>query len=204
MSKRRLGSVGRDLLVAVAGFGLILSVVYTFGRLFIPSDGFLSVLATAEVPQDGESSLLLDLRADLLALDASAAVVEVSGAVDDRLLLDHVDRFSAGGFEGESIHLSVTYRGDRGVLLLAGSDLVVGVPASAGVTATLTTEGKTFIAKDGECVSELSRFESDPALPIPRFSGELVCTDVPELRTEATASFVVVFEFEPELEPHDI
>ena len=195
-----IGGVKQDLLVAVVGFWLIFSVAFTFGRLFVPTHSALRFLATSDVaPAGSHDSLLLELRADLLALRRSGAIAQVSGAVEERLVLDQVDRFSGGGFEGEPIHLLVTYRGNHGVVLLGATDAAVGVPMSERVTATLTTDGKTFIARQGECVLELTRFESDPVFPIPRVSGQMSCTEVSELRTDASASFTVVFEFEPEV-----
>lgn len=201
--RSEIGGVKQDLLVAVVALWLIFSVVYTFGRLFLPTHSVLRFLATSDVaPPGSHDSLLLELRADLLALHSpgaitqAGAIAQVSGAVEDRLLLDQVDGMSAGGgFEGEPIHLSVTYRGNHGVVLVSATDVAVGVPTSGRVTATLSTDGKTFIAHEGECVLELTRFESEPGHPIPRFDGQMSCTDVSELRTDATASFTVVFDF---------
>ncbi|MEX1207759.1 MAG: hypothetical protein WEE36_04010 [Acidimicrobiia bacterium] len=195
--------VGRDVLVAGVGFWVILSVVYAVGRHLIPSSEIIAVLATSvRVDQDGNESMLFDLRTDLLAVGYStesgaqgAAVAQVSGAVEDRLLLDHVDRTSVSLDEDEQIHLAATYRGARGVLLVAASGLTVGLSTSEQVSVTLTADGKTFIGTGGACIMELSRFESDTSRGW-EWAGHVTCTDVPEIRSEATASFTVVFEYE--------
>jgi hypothetical protein len=195
--------VGRDVLVAGVGFWVVLSVVYAFGRHFLPSNDVIAALATSvQVDQVGNESMLFDLRADLLAVGSSAesgrrgaAVVQVSGAVEDRLLLDQVDRTSASLEEGGPIQLSATYRGARGVLLVAASGLTVGVSTSEQVSVTLTADGKTFIGTDGACVMELSRFESNSSRGW-EWTGHVTCTDVPEIRSDATASFTAVFEYD--------
>jgi hypothetical protein len=196
--------VRRDLLVAVGGFLVVFSVVYTLGRYFIPSDELVSVLATADQGDDG--GLLLDLQLDLLEGgyatepgSRGAAVAQVSGAVEARLLLDDVDRFSASPSEdGESIQFSVTFSGAHGLLQLSAVGAAVGVPTSERVNATLTTDGKTFFGKDGACVLVLDRFEADPDAPRGwEWAGHVTCTDVPEVRSDGTASFTVVFEVVP-------
>jgi hypothetical protein len=192
-----------DLLVAVFGFLVVFSVVYTVGRHFIPSDELVSVLATADQDDGG---LLLDLQIDLLEGGYStapggqgAAAAQVSGIVETRLVLDHVDRSSASLSEdGESIDVSVTFRGAEGLLQLAAGGVTVGVPTAERVNVTLTTDGKTFFGVDGMCVLELARFEADVDAPRGwEWGGHITCTDVPEVRSDGTASFTVVFEVVP-------
>ncbi|HEX9762832.1 MAG TPA: hypothetical protein VGA97_07020 [Acidimicrobiia bacterium] len=199
--------VRQDVLVAAVAFSVVFSVVYTLGRHFIHSHEIVSVLATIDpADQDGDGGLLLDLQNELLAVGYStepdrqgAAVAEVSGVVEARLLLDHVDRSSASlSADGESIHLSVTFSGAQGLLQLAASGVTLDVPTSEQVNATLTTDGRTFFGKDGACVLELARFEADADAPRGwEWAGHVTCTDVPEVRSDGTASFTVVFEVVP-------
>lgn len=191
--------VQEDLLVAVIGFLVVFSVVYTVGRHFIPSDELVSVLAAAD---QGDGGLLLDLVEGGYPTapgSQGAAVAELSGVVEGRLLLDHVDRYSASLSEdGQSIHVSVTFSGAQGLLQLSAVGAAVGVPTSERVNATLTTDGKTFFGKDGVCVLELTQFETDPDAPRGwEWAGHVTCTDVPEVRSDGTASFTVVFEVWP-------
>ncbi|MEX0825396.1 MAG: hypothetical protein WD184_01360 [Acidimicrobiia bacterium] len=194
--------VREDLLVAVIGFLVVFSAVYTIGRHFIPSDELVSALAAADQDDGG---LLLDLHLDLVEGGYSttsgsqgAAVAQVSGVVEDRLVLD-VSGYSASPSEdGDSINVSATFSGDQGLLQLSAVGAVVGVPTSERVSATLTIDGKTFFGNDGACVLELAQFEADPDAPRGwEWAGHVTCTDVPEIRSDGTASFTVVFEVWP-------
>jgi hypothetical protein len=207
MSRPRseIGGVKQDLLVAVVGFWLIFSVVYSLGRVFVPTfdlPSMASALAGGEAPGEG-SEVLPSLRAELLALQHSGVIVRFSGAAEGQALLDQVDSFSvswpplAAAEVEDPIRLKIGYRGGNDRLTVLAKDVTLGVITEDGATAILTTEGMTFVAHEGDCTFELTRLEIPSEIPgVPSFSGEITCNDITEVRSAVTVSFVAVFRYD--------
>jgi hypothetical protein len=201
--------------VALIGFAAIFSVVYAFGRLYIPTFGptpLAAVLATqGEANQSADSRLLHGLHADLLTLPGSAAVVEASGAISQRFVLVNLDSFGLLLGEGlptvdSPIDLKLNLSGEGATLSVVSKGVVLGGPQQvARMTVVFSTGGKTFYPPADNCVLELLESEllirevGDGQMWLPDYLGQVSCTDVPEIRTGELVDFTAVFRYVPQV-----
>jgi hypothetical protein len=201
----------RDLLVALMGFGVVFALVYVTGRALLPSSDLAELVAQSA---DTEHVLLDDLRADLSALGRSAAVIEVSGAVAGRSVLDNANVpyvFERLGAEadpygpGMPIDLDVRYSSRGVTLAMIIPQVEPGVVRIEGMTIVFTVEGRSFNARAGDCMVELTRSgyllgetASSFVLAWPYFAGQVTCEEVRELRSDDTVSFTAVFHYDPD------
>lgn len=204
----------RDLGVGLIGFALILAVSHTVGRAMVPS--FPQALGNIEIPRvgDGGSSevSVVSLRADLAPLERPVALLQASGAVDGRLLLDRGE--SQGGIflpedyeEGDELLLvdvNVRFSGSGSALTVVADQMPTDQPRSEGMTVVLTSGQQTFTAGRGACTLELVESGytvlSRPwgQVLVPHFAGSLVCDEVSELRSGDLVSFIAVFDYKVE------
>jgi hypothetical protein len=155
----------------------------------------------------GELSVVA-LRADLAPFERPVALLQASGAVDGRVLLDRGE--TQGGFflpedfeEGNVVPIDVNVRfsGSGAVLTLIADQMPVDEPRSEGMTVVLTSDGQTFTAARGACTLELIdsgyTILSRPwgQMLTPHFAGHLACGEVSELRSGVLVSFVAVFDY---------
>jgi hypothetical protein len=213
MTPARPTGWGTDLLVGLVGFWLVFSTSYAVGRAAMPS--FRSALDDIEFANPGSEGAgqvsILAMRAELAPLERPAALLEASGGVDGRFVLDHGESAaSTGGFffpsdiAGDSegaIDVSVRFSGPGAALTLVADQMPINQPRNDRLTIVLTSDGQTFNAARGACTLEL--IESGYStltrpwgqVSIPHFAGHLACNDVSELRSGTLVSFVVVFDY---------
>ena len=202
-------------MVALIGFAVVFSVVYAFGRLFIPSFGpsqLAGVLATqGEASQSAGSRLLHDLHADLLTLPGSAAVVEVSGVISQRFVLVNLDSFGLLLGEGlptvdSPIDLKLSLSGQGATLSIVSKGVVLGGPQRvARMTVVFSTGGMTFYPLADNCVLELLesalliRAVGDGQMWLADYLGQVSCSDVPEIRSGQLIDFTAVYRYVPQV-----
>jgi hypothetical protein len=212
MTTRQL--FGRDVRIALVGFGVVFSLVYVVGRMFLPSFGSSLAQLVAE-REESETALLDDLRVDLVAL-TDAAVIEWSGAFHGRSVLDRVtvpyvwvpagpetDAFVPDG----PVDIHASYSRGGGALSVVAEEAVAGPLRTAAMTVVFTIDGHSFVAKSGECALELSRsgyiLDLTPTgaaglvIATPYFAGHVICEGVADIRSGDTISFTAVFRYEP-------
>ncbi|MEX1208380.1 MAG: hypothetical protein WEE36_07215 [Acidimicrobiia bacterium] len=202
--------LGRDVSAAIVAFLVVFAVGYVAGRVAMPV--FRSALGEIELPSAGEGGAgevsVVAMRADLAPFERPVALLQASGAVDGRVLLDHGE--TQGGFflrddfeEGSVVPIDVNVRfsGSGAVLTLIADQMPVDEPRSEGMTVVLTSGGQTFNAARGACTLELIdsgyKVVSRPwgELLTPHFAGHLACGEVAELRSGSLVSFVAVFDY---------
>jgi len=205
------GRLRRDLLVAVFAGWLVFSTVYVFGRLFLAGVGErlaeVPVAAADEVAAPAPS--VDGLRADLASTEQPAALIEARGAIDGRLVLDrgqsNVALFgNPFGVDPDepALDLDVRFSGRDATLRIVAEGITVGETRTGRMTVVIAAGPQTFNARPGMCALEMSEIDyvtiSRPwgQVVLPSFSGQLVCIDVPELRSGENASFTVVFAYE--------
>jgi hypothetical protein len=197
----------RDLVVAVSGFAITFSLIFVMGRVFIPSFG--ATIGDVDIAATGGSPLL-DLRTDLAALHPPAAVLEATGALEGRFVLDRTVFVSRFGRPrnivnvGKDVPVDIDVKFSAGglILTLVAEQVPVGEPRRDRMTVVVTADGQTFSAQPGSCAIEL--FESGVLTRntglgqaiSPSYSGQVTCTDVAEIRSGALVSFTAVFVYE--------
>jgi hypothetical protein len=197
----------QDLLFGLVAFLVVVATIYTVGRAAMPV--FRSALGDIELSSAGDGGSgevsVVALRADLARFERPVALLQASGAVDGRVLLDHGEAqggfFMSNGFDGSVVPINVRFSGSGVVLTLIADQMPVGEPRSEGMTVVLTKDGQTFTAARGACTLELidSGYNTisrpwGQALT-PYFAGHVTCGDLSELRNGTLVSFVAVFDY---------
>lgn len=233
MKRGALRRFGRDVVVGLIGFGVVFSLVYATGKAFEPPEPqaalaqpnvAYSIDLTKEAGSD--PTLLEDLGAELVALEEpSAAIVDISGAIEERLVLQSADLGRFGSetlFDSETgepnpdtegpLDLNIKYSGGQAALSLILREATVGVPQTDNMDVILSVGPKSWFAHAGDCTLELLDMDwivmsvPMPALvggsPVvervfPAFAGVVSCKDVTEVRSGEIASFSAVFTFGP-------
>jgi len=204
---RRSRRVARDVSAAFLAFLVVFAVAYVVGRASMPGLPF----ALGDLPlEDAEDSgtSIASLRADLVALESSGAVVATTGAVEAKLTLDRAESQVPWNWADEvadldeitlDLHLRLT--GSDGTLTIKTDQIGRGEPRTDRMTVVFTTGGMTFNPRSGMCSLELRDVgyttERRPwgEISLPWFDGQLVCTDVPELRSGDVVTFTAVFAY---------
>ncbi|HAX82294.1 MAG TPA: hypothetical protein DCY40_07000 [Actinobacteria bacterium] len=185
--------VGQDLTAALIAVGLVLLTTYGASRVLIPA---------APSPDDTEQTTSgRDPVAEVEALPESAAVIDASGFVEERLVLYYFVRsFQWSRPDGSSNDVDVKYQGSGAELTVLVRGITVGVPRTDRMTIVLTLDGKTFNAHPGDCTLIFTRFEyfashADPTRLVPSFAAELQCSDLSALRSGETLSLIAAFDY---------
>ncbi len=190
-----MGSIrrgGRDLLAGALAIGLVISATYLAGRVFLPPPDNTQANET--------TSRALDPAAEVAARPEVLAVIDASGAVEGRLLLDRTvpNAQIHSGPDGSSDDIDIKYEGAGATLRLLAPAITVGVARTDRITLIVTYEGKTFNAHPGDCVLMISRFEYLHSAGFPRltasFVAELTCTEIADIRSGDTLSFTAVID----------
>jgi hypothetical protein len=205
---RRSRRVARDVSAASLAFLVVFAVAYVVGRAAMPGLPFAPGDLSLEGAGDSGTSIA-SLRADLVALDSSGAVVATSGAVEAKLTLDRAESQVPWNWADEvadldeitlDLHLRLT--GSDGTLTIKTDQIGRDEPRTDRMTVVFTTGGMTFNPRSGMCSLELRDVgyttEQRPwgEISLPRFDGQLVCTDVPELRSGDAVTFWAVFAYQ--------
>lgn len=141
--------------------------------------------------------MLEDLGAGLAALEnPAAAIVAVSGAIEERLVLPSAQLRDFGtpydvetgepNLQAEGpLDLSIKYSGGQAALSLVLSDTSVGVPQTDNMR-FFSVGSKSWFAHAGDCTLELVDFDWIVLgeLLFPAFAGVASCENVTELRTD--------------------
>jgi len=192
-----------QLLGGLITFSLILAATFVTGRVFLPStESALGDITGTLVT----TTTQLDPRRTLDDLPYPAAAVVISGAIEDRLILDRVVREATigRGPDPSSNDIEIRYTDGGSTLTLIVRGVTIGVAHTEPFTVILTTAGQTFSAHPGDCNLLIDRFEYTSLPPTPplttsrlvaTFAGQLTCTNVLELRTRAAASFFAAFDY---------
>ena len=188
-----MGSIrrgGRDLLAGVLAIGLVISVTYLAGRVSLPpSDNTQSSQTTSGA---------LDPAAEVAARPEVLAVIDASGAVEGRLLLDRIvwNAHMHSGPDGSSDDIDIKYEGPEARLRLVAREITVGVARTDRITLILTYDGKAFLAHPGDCVLMISRFEylRFERILTASFAAELTCNEIADMRSDDTLSFTAVID----------
>ncbi len=189
-----MGSIqrgGRDLLVGALAIGLVISATYLAGRVSLPPPDNTQANET--------TSRALDPAAEVAARPEVLAVIDASGAVEGRLLLDRtVPNAQIQSWpDGSSDDIDIKYEGPEATLRLLARGITVGVARTDRITLILTYDGKTFNAHPGDCVLMISRFEylRFEGMLTASFVAELTCTEIAQLGGGSdTLSFTAVIE----------
>ncbi|HSM02616.1 MAG TPA: hypothetical protein VK960_09305 [Acidimicrobiia bacterium] len=92
---------------------------------------------------------------------------------------------------------------------ISAREMEEGVSRTDRLTIILNAGGKAFNARQGDCTLTLVSLEfvdlpgrlGMTGLPerrnMPRYTGEIVCTGVADLRGEGSVSFAIVFVYDP-------
>lgn len=204
---RRRERVGRDVLAAAVTFALVLSVVYTAGRVALVPMSHWELLALAEGVESDPG--LSGFFGELDSVAAPAAVIEISGSVEGRFVLDHADvelQFESLRSEDPDygpnmpVVLDARYSASGVMLTLIADQVDAGQPRTEGMTIAVSVDGRSFNARPGDCTLELSTSGYDPEkshsgfmMFWPVFRGHVICIDVPDLRGGEPISFTAVF-----------
>lgn len=226
-----LRPLGRDALMGLIGFGVFFTLVYAAGMALVPPKPG-AALAQPDVAvgidltegPGSDPNLLEDLGAELAALEQpSAAIVSVSGVVEERLVLESAELGiynwptlpDTGELnpDAEGPHdLNIKYSGGQAVLSLILRDTWVGEPQTDNMDVILSLGPKSWFTHAGDCTLEL--VDADwivtsvvvPGWPgggpvgeiiTPAFTGVVSCHHVAEVRSGDIASFSAVFSFLP-------
>ena len=194
-----MGSIqrgGRDLLIGALAIGLVISATYLVGRVSLPPSS-----APPDITQASPmTSRALDPAAEVAARPEVLAVIDASGAVEGRLLLDRAvpNAQIHSGPDGSSDDIDIKYEGAGATLRLLAPAITVGVARTDRMTLLVTYEGKTFNAHPGDCVLMVSRFEYLHSAGFSRltasFVAELTCTEIADIRSGDTLSFTAVID----------
>jgi hypothetical protein len=208
---------GDDLLAALVAFLVVFGVIYAVGRASIPT--FQSTLekmaagttATGAEQADSHAALLDALRVERLALGVPA-LIEVEGEVEGRFALGSAhappvwiplqgDPPEPG--QGFPVDVQVRFLAANATLTVVADQAEAGVLRSDRLTVILTTDGRTFASYPGQCSLELTTAghagETNPwvgLIIVPYYTGQVRCTDVGDLRSDDTVSFVAVFSYD--------
>jgi hypothetical protein len=165
----------------------------------------------ASQPADSSAALLDTLRVEQLSLGVPA-LLEVGGEVEGRFALGSAqaspvwiplqgDPPEPG--EGFPVDVHVRFLAADATLTVVADQAEAGVARSDRLTVILTTEGRTFASRSGQCSLELTSAghagQTNPwvgLIIVPYYSGQVRCTDVGDLRTGDTISFVAVFTYD--------
>lgn len=219
MTARR-GAVARDLLVALIGFSLVLSVTFIAGRLLVPAGRLPAIVASPPItspdtvpgePVDPRQSA----RVQLAQMEGHGAVVLFSGesgyALTNVELLSDATCFDCSPDDPRSIErdlgvdIHVRFSGGDAAITLRADFVEVGVPRTEGLVMAISGSGLAYNAGPGQCTVDLAHSEhyKYPGsigffLEIKSFGGEIECADLEELRGGPTASVFVVFGYQEE------
>ena len=217
--RRRTRAV-RDLGFALLFFVTVFAISYVAGRAFLPLE--VEVLAQGgDQPQADEPvtesielgpSSLAALYEETDEFHHVGAVAEVAGTVNGRFVLDRFEWdewIDHGVPEGPLLDLDATYLGEGATVRISARQMEEGVPRTDGLTVILNADGKAFNAQPGDCSLELVSLEfvelpgrlGMTGLPerrnMPRYTGEILCNGVADLRGEGSVSFALVFVYDP-------
>lgn len=211
-----LGSVVRDVVVALVGFSLVSAFVFVGGRLLLPAPAVSAILANlasttvATTPGTPENPLTA-ARAELADMGGGGAVVVISegrySLPGVELLSDPCFGCSADGARSIERDLGVDiharFSGGGAAVTLKADYVEVGVPRTEGIVLAISADGLTYNALPGQCTITLLRSEhfKYPGsigffLSIKSFSGEVECPALEELRGGPLASVVAVFGYQ--------
>jgi len=199
--------------VAVAIFGL----VYAVGRASMPTFRSTAerILAssTTEAPAPGtESAALIEALNRERLSHGVPAVVDVMGAVEARYAFGRADAPPVWiPLQGEApepgdgfpIDVHVRFIAAEATLTLVAEMAEAGVLRTDGMTVVLSADGRSYVADAGDCALELARSGYASVINqwvgeviVPYFAGQLVCSDVSEIRSGESISFAAVFDYE--------
>lgn len=197
----------------------MLGFSFVAGRLFLPFEP--EVLAqgesrTIEEAPDGpitvDPSWLPDLHDRADEFDHVGAVLDVTGSVTGRFVLrdfEWDEWIDHGVPEGPLLDLDAAYSGDGASVRIAAREMEEGVPRRDRFTVIINAGGQAFNALPDDCTLELVSLEfvdlpgrlGMTGLPerrnMPRYTGEIVCNGVTDLRGEGEVSFALVFVYDP-------
>jgi hypothetical protein len=209
---------GNDLFAALVAFLVVFGVIYAVGRASIPT--FRSTMAdlvdgrsatSSPEPADSYAALLDALRVEQAFLGVPA-LLEVDGEVEGRFALGSAeappvwiplqgDPPEPG--QGFPVDVHVRFLAAAATLTVVADQAETGVVRSDRLTVILTTEGRTFASRAGQCSLELTSAghagETNPwvgLIIVPFYAGQVRCTDVGDLRSDDTISFVAVFSYD--------
>ncbi|MEX0825989.1 MAG: hypothetical protein WD184_04440 [Acidimicrobiia bacterium] len=207
-------AIRQDLSGALIGFGVVFAFVFIVGRIFLPSSG-LGIAQVVAQGADQETSLLDELGVELAALNQDGAVIEWSGAIAGRSVLDHVSipfvwvpSDATGAYMRDGpVDVNARYSRGGGTLAVIAGQAMAGQARTAAMTVLFTIDGQSFTSRSGDCSLELSRsgyhLDLTPTgaaglvIATPYFTGHVICKDVAEIRSGETVSFTAVFRYEP-------
>ena len=206
----RVRNAARDVLAATVAFALVFAVGYLGGRAAVPSfrvaaDG---IPAAEETPGESkpEEVSIESLLADLASPEHPPAALAAFGAVEMRVVFDGVQSLATNALllptddEPEAIDLHVRFTTGDTTLTVKADQVARGEARTDTMTIVLTSDGMTFNPRAGMCTLELRDFGFTTIqrpwglASIPWYGGSLICADVPELRSDETVSFTMVFE----------
>lgn len=198
----------KDLLVALVGFWLVFSTSYAVGRAAMPA--FRSSLGDVTFANDEEAGLLAALSAELASVAVPAAVIEISGSVEGRFVLDHAYvpfAFESLRSEGPDygpnmpVDLDARYSARGMTLVLVADQVAAGTPRTEAITVAVSVDGRSFSSRPGHCTLELAtsgydteRSASGFFIYWQVFAGHVICTDVADIRGGEPISFTAVFD----------
>lgn len=207
-TSRWRNGAGRDLLAAAATFGLVFAVGYTTGRALVPTFG--PRLETVVADFGSEPGLLAGLSAELDSVAVPAAIIEISGSVEGRFVLDHADVpivFESLGSEGPDygpnmpVDIDARYSATGVTFTLIADQVAAGLARAEGMTVAVSVDGRSFSARPGDCTLELSTSGYDPEearsgffIYWQAFTGHIICTDIADIRGGEPISFTAVFD----------
>jgi hypothetical protein len=210
-------AIRQDLSAALIGFGVVFTIVFVVGRMFLPSSG-LGIAQVVAQGADQQTSLLEELGLELAGLNEDGAVIEWSGAIAGRSVLDHltipfewVPTEETGDYRPDGpVDMSARFSRGGGTLSVIAGQAVAGQVRTEALTILLTIDGQSFTSKAGDCTLELSRagynVDLTPTgaaglvIATPYFTGHVTCEDVTDIRSGDTVSFTAVFKYEPPTE----
>lgn len=207
-----------DLFAALVAFVVVFGVIYAVGRASIPT--FRSTMAevlveatppSAPEPDDSLAGLFDALRVEQLSMGVPA-LVEVDGGIVGRFALGTAqappvwiplqgDPPEPG--EGFPVDIDVRFHAADAMLTVVADQAEAGVSRSDRLTVILTTAGRTFASQSGDCSLELTSAgyagETNPwvgLIIVPYYTGQIRCTDVADVRSDDSVSFVAVFAYD--------
>ncbi|MEX2419417.1 MAG: hypothetical protein WD652_03470, partial [Acidimicrobiia bacterium] len=187
---------------------LVFAVGYTTGRALVPTFGPRLEAVVADF--GSEPGLLAGLSAELDSVAVPAAIIEISGSVEGRFVLDVADvplAFESLGSEGPDygpnmpVDLDARYSARGVTLALVADQVAAGMPRTEAITVAVSVDGRSFSARPGDCTLELATSGYDPEksgsgffIYWQVFTGHVICTDIADIRGGEPISFTAVFD----------